>query len=68
MARRLGKPVVAVGGIVDESVSDALNAKFHAVFASATSETLAEALANPAQAVERAVKAAATELKAVLGN
>lgn len=68
MARRLGKPVVAVGGIVDESVRDALNAKFHAVLAAATSETLAQALANPAQAVEGAVKGAAVQLKAVLGT
>ncbi len=67
MARRLGKPVVAIGGIVDESVREALNAKFHAVLASATSETLSEALANPARAVERAVRAAAVQLNAVLG-
>jgi glycerate kinase len=68
MARRLGKPVVAVGGIVDESARDGLNAKFHAVLAAATGETLAEALANPARAVQRAITDAAEKLKAVLGH
>jgi len=66
MARRLGKPVVAVGGIVDESARDGLNAKFHAVIAAATAETLEDALANPAQAVEHAIRDAADKLKSVL--
>jgi glycerate kinase len=67
MARRLGKPVVAVGGIVDERVRDGLNAKFHAVLASATPETLTEALADPPRAVERAIVRAAEQLNAILG-
>ena len=67
MARRLGKPVVAVGGIVDESVREALNAKFHAELAAATSDNLQEALKDPAGAVERTVVAAASQLKSVLG-
>lgn len=67
MARRLGKPVVAVGGIVDESVRAGLNAKFHAVLASATPETLAEALTDPPAAVQRAIARAAEELNAILG-
>ena len=68
MARRLGKPVVAVGGIVDESVREALNTKFHAVLAAATSHNLQEALKDPAVAVKRAVMAASEQLKAVLGT
>jgi glycerate 2-kinase len=67
MARRLGKPVVAVGGIVDESARAGLNAKFHAVLAAATKETLAEALANPATALKRAVRNAGETFHAVLG-
>ena len=67
MARKFGKPVVAVGGMVDESVRAGLNTKFHAVLASATVETLSEALANPPLAVERAVVRAADQLKAILG-
>jgi glycerate kinase len=66
MARRLGKPVVAVGGIVDETARNGLNAKFHAVIAAATSETLEDALANPAQAVQKAIRDAADKLKSVL--
>ncbi len=67
MARRLGKPVVAVGGIVDESARSGLNAKFHAVLAAATKETLAEALADPAGALKRAVSRGADTFHAVLG-
>lgn len=67
MARRLGKPVVAVGGIVDESAREGLNAKFHAVLAAANKETLAEALANPAKALTRAVSSAGETFHAVLG-
>lgn len=67
MARRLGKPVVAVGGIVDESVRSALNTKFHAVLAAATADTLTDALANPPLAVERAIASAADHLNAILG-
>ena len=66
MARRLGKPVVAVGGIVDESARDGLNSKFHAVLAAATSETLAQSLADPALALQRAITGAADKLDAVL--
>jgi glycerate kinase len=67
MARRLGKSVIAVGGIVDETARDRIDAKFHAVLAAATAETLAEALAHPAEAVQRAVRNAAEKLSAVLG-
>jgi glycerate kinase len=67
MARRLGKPVVAVGGIVDESVREHLNAKFHAVLAAATTETLTEALANPVRAIEAAIRNASGQMNAVLG-
>ncbi|HEX2747028.1 MAG TPA: glycerate kinase [Verrucomicrobiales bacterium] len=67
MARRLGKPVVAVGGIVDESARAGLNAKFHAVLAAATRETLAQALADPAAALKRAVSGGADTFHAVLG-
>ncbi len=68
MARRLGKPVVAVGGIVDESVRTALHAKFHAVIAAATPETLTEALADPAGALRSALAKSGEQLKALLGN
>lgn len=67
MARRLGKPVVAIGGIVDESVREGLNAKFHAVIAAATMDTLEQALTDPPMAVQRAVSGAAGLLKGVLG-
>ncbi len=68
MARRLGKPVVAAGGIVDEAVREALNAKFHAVIAAATPETLTEALAEPARALRNAIGSAEAELRALLGS
>lgn len=67
MARRMGKPVIAVGGIVDEAARAGLSAKFHAVIAAATLDTLTEALAAPAEAVRRAVTSAAAQLNAVLG-
>jgi glycerate kinase len=67
MARRLGKPVVAIGGIVDESVRAALDAKFHAVIAAATPETVSAALSDPSGAVRRAVAGAAAQLAAVAG-
>lgn len=67
MARRLGKPVIAIGGIVDESVRAALDAKFHAVIAAASPETVSEALANPSRAVRRAIAGAADTLHAVAG-
>jgi glycerate 2-kinase len=68
MARRLGKPVIAVGGIVDESARAGLNSKFHAVVAAATKDTLSEALANPAGSLERAVSRAKDTFYAVLGH
>jgi glycerate kinase len=68
MARRLGKPVVAVGGIVDESARAGLNARFHAVVAAATKDTLADALANPAAALKRAVARAKDTFHSVLGH
>jgi glycerate kinase len=67
MARRLGKPVIAIGGIVDESARAALDAKFHAVIAAASAETVSEALAHPARAVRRAIAGASGQLNAVAG-
>ena len=67
MARRHGKPVIAVGGIVDESVRTALDAKFHVIIAAANQDTLTEALANPAQALRRAVAGASAQLRTVAG-
>jgi glycerate 2-kinase len=68
LARRLGKPVVAVGGIVDESVRSRLNARFHAVLAAASPHTLSEALANPTLAVQKAIRAAGPQMRALLGS
>lgn len=68
MARRLGKPVVAVGGIVDENVRPALEAKFHAVIAAASPETLSAALKDPAGALARAIAGSAETLRGLLGN
>lgn len=68
MARRLGKPVVAIGGIVDETVRAELDAKFHAVLAAATPETLAMALANPALAVERVTSGAGNIFRDILDH
>ncbi len=67
MARRLGKPVVAVGGIVDETARAGIDAKFHAVLAAANRDTLSEALANPAGALYRAVIQGKETFETVLG-
>jgi glycerate kinase len=55
MARRFGKPVAAVGGMVDPPAEKALRSRFHAVIGACTQETMAYALANPAEAVSKAV-------------
>ena len=55
MARRLGKPVAAVGGMVDGSAESALRTRFHAIIGACTPDTMAWALANPAEAVAKAV-------------
>ena len=55
LARRLGKPVAAVGGIVESAAEPALRTKFHALIATCTQETLALALTQPHQAVADAV-------------
>ena len=55
LARRLGKPVAAVGGIVEAAAEPALRTKFHALIATCTHETLSFALAQPHQAVADAV-------------
>lgn len=55
MARRLGKPVAAVGGMVEAGAEAALRTRFHAVIGTCTQETLAYALAEPAKAVAAAV-------------
>ena len=55
MSRRLGKPVAAVGGMVEKSAEAALKTRFHAVIGACTEETLAYALAEPAKAVAAAV-------------
>ena len=55
LARRLGKPVAAVGGIVESAAEPALRTKFHALIATCTPETLALALTQPHQAVADAV-------------
>jgi glycerate 2-kinase len=67
MARRMGKPVVAVGGIIDETAREGLNAVFHAVLAAATRETMAAALLAPAEYVERAVASAGAQIGDLLG-
>ena len=55
MARRLGKPVVAIGGMVDPAAEHALKTRFHALIRACTPETLSYALANPAKAVASAI-------------
>ncbi|MDB6070838.1 MAG: glycerate kinase [Verrucomicrobiales bacterium] len=55
MSRRLGKPVAAVGGMVEAGAEVALRARFHAVIGACTEETLAYALAHPAKAVAEAI-------------
>jgi glycerate kinase len=55
MARRFGKPVAAIGGMVDPPAEKALRSRFHAVIGACTQETMAYALANPAEAVSKAV-------------
>lgn len=67
MSRRLGKPVIAIGGIVDETVRPALDAKFHAVIAAATADTVQEALGDPSGAVRKAIVRSADRLHAVAG-
>ncbi len=55
MARRLGKPVAAVGGMVEAAAETALKTRFHAVIGACTPETLAYALSEPAKAVGEAI-------------
>ena len=67
MARRMGKPAVVVGGLVDESAAEGLNAVFHAVIAAARRDNMEEALKEPAQFVEAAVASAGAQLTELLG-
>ena len=55
MSRRLGRPVAAVGGMVEVGAEAALRTRFHAVIGTCTPETLAYALAEPAKALAAAV-------------
>ncbi len=55
MARRHGKPVAGVGGMVDPEAAAALRTRFHGLIGACTPETLAFGLANPARAVREAV-------------
>ncbi len=66
MARRMGKPAVAVGGLVDESAINGLNAVFHAVIAAARRDNIEEAIKSPSRFVEEAVAAAGAQLSELL--
>ncbi|MES2708422.1 MAG: glycerate kinase [Verrucomicrobiota bacterium] len=66
LARSFGKPVAAVGGMVEAHAAAALRTRFNVVMAACTPETLHEALARPAQAVRAAIVANAGPLDAVL--
>lgn len=66
MARRLGKPVLAVGGMVDPASEPALRTRFHALIAACTPETLAYALAYPAKAVTGAIAGKRTVLESIM--
>lgn len=66
MARRLGKPVAAVGGMVEPGAEMALKTRFHAVIGACTQETLAFALAHPAEAVAAAVSTNRKVLEAIM--
>lgn len=66
MARRLGKPVVAVGGMVDPSAESALKTRFHALIGACTPETLSFALAHPSKAVSGAVAGHRTLFESIM--
>lgn len=66
LARKLGKPSVAVGGMVEAHSEAALRTRFNVVIAACTPETMQAALANPAQAVQAAVVSNRQALEAVL--
>jgi glycerate kinase len=66
LARSFGKPVAAVGGMVEAHAETALRTRFNLVMAACTPETLHEALARPAAAVRAAINANADALGTVL--
>lgn len=59
MARSLGRPTFAIGGIIEEAARPALSAVFDRIAAAATPETLQACLAAPAAALRRAARACA---------
>ncbi len=67
MARRHGKPVAGVGGMVDGAAEAALRTQFDALVAACTPETLAYALAQPSRAVSEAVARQAGLFVAIMG-
>ncbi len=66
MARRLGKPVLAIGGIVDAPSEAALRTRFHALIAACTPETLSFALAQPSKAVSGAISGNRAVIEAIM--
>jgi glycerate 2-kinase len=66
MARRMGKPVAAVGGMVEAAALEALRTRFHAVLAACTPETLSFALAEPAKAVAAAISSNRQVLEGIM--
>ena len=66
MARRLGKPVVAAGGLVDEASRQALASRFHGLIAAATPATLEEAMRDPVRFLREAVARNAALFEALL--
>jgi glycerate 2-kinase len=67
LSRRMGKPVAAVGGMVEAGAETALAKRFHAVIAACTQETLAYAMAEPAKAVAKAVSSNRNLFEAIMG-
>ena len=66
MARRMGKPVIAIGGLVEEKSRSALLTRFHHLIAAADPANLADALENPARTVTAAIVKARRAMEAAL--
>lgn len=67
LARAQGKPVIAVGGIVEQAAMAALTGAFDAVVAAAGPTTLEAALRDPAGALRRVVPAHRAVFARMLG-
>ena len=67
LAKEQGKPVIAVGGMVEEAAMAALRGAFAAVVAAADQTTLEAALRDPAGALRRAVRSHRADIARILG-